>query len=230
MLATAASDAVLDHEAVWEGLEHRGTVYGAVPGARPGPRYGCDACGLVSHATVACPRCGARVRPRKPDSLVRTWSLMAAAAILYIPANTLPVLTLIHFGRGEPSTILGGVVELVHADMWPLALLVLFASIFVPLLKLSGLSLLLIGTHRGARGRLRERTLLYRVVDSVGRWSMIDVFVVSILTALIRMGAVASVEPGPGAVSFCAVVVLTMLAAQSFDPRLMWDAAARPRA
>jgi paraquat-inducible protein A len=230
MLATAGADGVLDHEAVWEGLEHRGTVYGAAPGAAPGPRFGCDRCGLVSHATIACPRCGAPVRPRKPDSLGRTWALMAAATILYFPANMLPVLTLIRFGRGEPSTILGGVVELVRADMWPLALLVLFASVVVPLLKLGGLSLLLVSTHRGARSRLRARTLLYRIVDSVGRWSMIDVFVVSILTALVRMGAVASVVPGPGAVSFCAVVILTILAARGFDPRLMWDAAERPRA
>jgi paraquat-inducible protein A len=230
MLATAAADGALDHEAVWEGLEHRGTICGPVPGAPAGPRFSCDSCGLVSHATIACPRCGAAVRPRKRDSLSRTWALMIAAAILYIPANALPVLTLIRLGRGEPSTILGGVVELFRFGMWPLALLVLFASVAVPLLKIAGLSWLLISTQRGAKGRLRQRTLLYRIVDSVGRWSMIDVFVVSILTALVRMGTIATVEPGPGAVAFCAVVILTMLAAHSFDPRLMWDAAARPPA
>lgn len=229
MLASATADAVLDHEAIWEGLERRGTVAGAVPGERRGPLYGCDSCGLVSHATVRCPRCGAAVRPRKPNSVARTWALTIAAAILYLPANTMPVLTLIHLGRGHPATILQGVRELAAADLWPLALLVLFASIIVPLLKIGGLSLLLVSTQRGARAQLRQRTLLYRIVNSVGRWSMIDVFVVSILTALIRMGKIASVEPGAGAVAFCAVVVLTMFASHSFDPRLMWDAAARPR-
>jgi paraquat-inducible protein A len=227
MLATAAAEGALDHEAVWERMEGHGCVAGAIALAGRGPRVGCDSCGLVSHATVACPRCGAAVRPRKPNSLSRTWALMLAAAILYVPANTMPVLTLVRFGRGEPSTILGGVRELANAGMWPLALLVLFASVAVPLLKLIGLTLLLITTHRGERRWLRERTLLYRVVDSVGRWSMIDVFMVSILTALVRMGTLASVFPGAGAVAFCAVVVLTMVAAHSFDPRLMWDAAER---
>jgi paraquat-inducible protein A len=228
MLVSAAADAALDHEAVWEGLERRGVVAGPAIGEAHGPRFGCDSCGLVSHATVGCPRCGAAVRPRKTDSLARTWAFLAAAVILYIPANALPVLTLVHFGRGDPSTILGGAAELAEAGMWPLAALVLFASVAVPLLKLIGLTFLLICTRRGERRWLRARTLLYRVVDSVGRWSMIDVFMVSILTALVRMGAIASVFPGTGAIAFCSVVILTMLAAHGFDPRLMWDAAERP--
>ena len=230
MLATAAADGVLDHEAVWEGLERRGVVAGRVRAPMPERRralLGCDSCGLVSHAGSVCPRCGAAARRRKPDSLHRTWALLAAAAILYIPANTLPVMTVVQFGRGEPNTILSGVRELASGTTWPLAVLVLFASVLVPLLKLIGLSVLLISTQRGARGGLRERTLLFRVVESVGRWSMIDVFMISILTAMVRMGSLASVYPGPGAVAFCAVVVLTMLAAMSFDPRLMWDAAGR---
>lgn len=225
MMAMAAADSVLDHEAVWEGLERRGVVAGRAPGHSGGRLSGCDSCGLVSRATLHCPRCGANIRPRKPNSLTRTWALLIAAAALYLPANILPVLTLIRLGRGAPSTILGGVEELGAAGMWPLAALVFFASITVPVLKLIGLSTLLISTHRRARTRLRERTLIYRVVDSVGRWSMIDVFMISILTALVRMGAIASVYPDAGAVAFCSVVVLTMLASQSFDPRLMWDAA-----
>jgi paraquat-inducible protein A len=136
------------------------------------------------------------------------------------------VLTLISFGQGSPSTILGGVVELGAAGMWPLAALVFFASIMVPVLKLIGLVYLLVTTHLGSASHLRRRTRIYRIVEQVGRWSMIDVFMISILTAILRLGALASVFPGPGAVSFCAVVVLTMLAAMSFDPRLMWDAAA----
>jgi paraquat-inducible protein A len=229
MLATAAADSVLDHEAVWEGLERRGVVAGRVAGHFGGPLTGCDSCGLVSRATLACPRCGATIRPRKPNSLSRAWALLAAAAALYLPANILPVMTVVHLGRGDPSTILSGVGELAAAGMWPLAALVFFASITVPVLKLIGLSTLLIATRRGARTGLRQRTLIYRIVESVGRWSMIDVFMISILTALVRMGAIASVYPGPGAVAFCGVVILTMLASQSFDPRLMWDAAGRNR-
>ncbi len=229
MLATAAADGVLDHEAVWEGLEREGVVAGRDRHAHgAGQLSGCDSCGLVSRAALSCPRCGATMRPRKTDSVQRSWALLAAAAILYIPANILPVMTVVRLGRGAPNTILSGVQELMDAGMWPLAVLVFFASITVPLVKLFGMAFLLIATQRGARTALRERTLLYRVVDSVGRWSMIDVFMISILTAMVRMGKIASVYPGPGAVAFCAVVVLTMFAAHSFDPRLMWDAARRP--
>ncbi len=137
----------------------------------------------------------------------------------------LPVLTLIRAGRGGPSTILGGADELLRAGMWPLALLVFVASIMVPVLKLAGLTIMLVSTQRHWVARLQERTLIYRVVDVIGRWSMIDVFMISILTAVVRMGTVASVFPGDGAIAFCGVVILTILAANSFDPRLMWDAA-----
>jgi paraquat-inducible protein A len=231
-LATAAADAALDHEALWQGLERKGVVAGAPPAAAVtahAPQHGCDSCGLVSRSTETCPRCGADVRRRKTDSLSRTWALLIAAAILYLPANFFPVMTLTSLGRADSTTIIGGVIELVQAQMWPLAVLVFFASITVPVLKIAGLSWLLISTHRGATTRVRERTVLYRIVDHVGRWSMIDVFMVSILTALVRMQLIASVDPGSGAIAFCAVVILTMLAAHSFDPRLMWDAAGRNR-
>jgi paraquat-inducible protein A len=151
--------------------------------------------------------------------------LLIASAILYIPANTLPILTVIQFGQGAPSTIIGGVLELAEAGQWPLAVLVFVASITVPVLKVVGLALLLITTQRGMRGHLAERTLLYKIVEAVGRWSMLDVFMISIITALVQAGEIATITPGPGAVCFCAVVILTMLAAISFDPRLMWDAA-----
>ena len=228
-LVVAAADAVLDREAVWQGLESKGVTAGRDPGERSGSLFGCDSCGLVSHATRACPRCGARARRRKPDSVARTWALLAAAAILYLPANLLPVMSVTSLGISQTDTILGGVVELADAGMWPLAALVFFASITVPVLKLVGLSWLLLATRRGSARSLVARTRAYRIVDSVGRWSMIDVFMISILTALVRMGIIASVEPGPAAISFCAVVVLTILAASSFDPRLMWDAAGRNR-
>jgi paraquat-inducible protein A len=235
MLAMTAADAVLDREAIWQGLERRGVTASRAPddpaaGRGAGPLWGCDSCGKVSRAALACPRCGAAARRRKTDSIARTWALLIAAALLYIPANALPVLTLIRFGRGEPTTIIAGVGELARSDMWPLAVLVFFASIAVPVLKLVSLSVLLLATARRSRVGLRQRTLLYRVVDAIGRWSMIDVFMISILTALVRMGALATVYPGSGAAAFCGVVVLTMLASHSFDPRLMWDNAGRPAA
>lgn len=198
----------------------------------PDDLIGCHACELVCRVAdhsddqeAMCPRCGAALHRRKSNSLQRSWALALAAVILYIPANVYPVMTVISFGRGDPSTILGGVEELFHAGMWPLGLLVLFASITVPVLKLIGLSYLLISVRRGSHDRLRERTVLYRIVEAVGRWSMIDIFMLSILVALVRLGSIATIEPGVGAISFAGVVVLTMFAAMSFDPRLIWDAA-----
>jgi paraquat-inducible protein A len=151
--------------------------------------------------------------------------LLLASLILYIPANTYPFLTVIRFGSGQPSTILQGVRELMDIGEWPLALLVFFASISVPVLKLVGLILLLTTTMAGVRTHRRDRTVLYRILDAVGRWSMIDVFMESILVALVQFGAVVTVIPGPGAIAFAAVVILTMFAARTFDPRLIWDRA-----
>jgi paraquat-inducible protein A len=148
-----------------------------------------------------------------------------AALILYIPANVYPVMTFVSFGRGAPSTILGGVVELVQAGMWPLAAVVFLASITVPVLKLISLSVLLVSVQRRSRRQTRQRTMLYRIVEGVGRWSMIDIFTLAILAALVQLGALATIQPGPGAIAFAAVVVLTMFAAIAFDPRLLWDAA-----
>ncbi len=227
-------DGALDREAVWEALGHA-TRAGAAPGGgevrRPAATpVGCEACGLVTVAPPPggkCPRCGTRLHVRKPDSLSRTWCLVIAAAILYVPANLYPVLTVVQLGAGSPSTILGGVRELITSRMYPLAALVFFASIAVPMLKLVGLSLMLIATQTGRAGWLRDRTRLYHVVRWVGRWSMIDIFMELLLGALVRFGSVITIEPGIGAVAFCAVVVLTMIAAETFDPRLMWDAAAQ---
>lgn len=226
MVVQVAVDAVLNREDVWARLEQIGSVAGRRSAAR-GPLVACRTCELVTDATDDCPRCGMKLHARKPASLSRTLALLAASAILYIPANLLPVLTYVRLGSGGPSTILGGVKELARSGMWPLALLVFFASITVPVLKLVGLSYLMITTRRRSRRRLKLRTLIYRIVDSIGRWSMIDVFMISILTALVRLGVLASVVPDAGIIAFCSVVILTMLAAMSFDPRLMWDAAGR---
>ena len=152
---------------------------------------------------------------------------MIASLVLYVPANAYPVLTVVQLGAGAPSTILGGVEELLSSGMYPLAALVFFASVVVPMLKLAGLVTMLIATQAGWAGRLRDRTALFRFVRAIGRWSMIDVFMISILVALVQFGAVVTIAPGFGAVAFAAVVILTMFAAEAFDPRLMWDAAER---
>jgi paraquat-inducible protein A len=157
---------------------------------------------------------------------LRAWSLLFAATVLYLPANLFPIITVIRFGQGEPSTIMQGVIELIQAQMWPLAALVFLASITVPMLKLVSLTAMLLTTHDGSFYRLRDRTRLYRLIESVGRWSMIDVFMLTVLVALVHMGFIATVLPGPGAICFASVVALTMFATASFDPRLMWDAAA----
>ena len=192
----------------------------------------CHSCGdLVPTASGAhsCPRCEAPLHQRKPDSLTRTAALVMTAAILYVPANVFPVLTVKQFGKGAPSTILGGVMELIEGGLWSLALLVFFASVLVPVLKLIVLSYLVWSVRSGSRWRPRDRTVLYRVTETVGRWSMIDMFMISILVALVKLGAVATIEPGLGAMFFAAVVVITMIAAMSFDPRLIWDRAEEVR-
>jgi len=149
---------------------------------------------------------------------------MLTSYILYIPANLLPVMTVVMSGKGAPDTIMSGVIELIEGGMWPLAAVVFFASITVPVLKLLALTYLLISVQRKSRWRPRERTVLYRITEGIGRWSMIDVFVISILVALVKLGALATIEAGAGALAFCGVVVFTMFAAMSFDPRLIWDA------
>ncbi len=191
----------------------------------------CTTCRLVSrvrrtcaNGSTLCPRCGAQMFRRKPNSLARTWALIIAAYILYIPANVYPIMTVISFGKGEPDTILSGVESLMASGMWPLAVLVFFASITVPLVKLLGLTLLLVSVQYRWQWRPKQRTILYRLTEAVGRWSMIDIFMISILVALVRLEAIATIEPGTAATSFAAVVVLTMVASMSFDPRLIWDA------
>ncbi len=231
MVVMATIDAVADADDLWEAVERRMPT---APDATPAnaPRARCEGCGKLAPFAgegSRCPRCGARLARRKRASLARTWALMLAAAILYVPANAYPIMTVISFGSGEPDTIVSGVQHLLESGMWPLALLVFFASITVPVLKICGLTLLLVTTQLGARWRLHDRTIMFRVIEGIGRWSMIDVFMLSILVGLVRLGRIASVTPGVGAISFAAVVVLTMLAALSFDPRVMWDEAGENR-
>jgi paraquat-inducible protein A len=226
LLAMVVADAMSDPQAVWEAMDRRGLTHWRAD--RPGPRaIGCDTCGLVGRPVAGgrCRRCYARLHVRKPDSVARTWALLIAAAVLYVPANVYPVLSVIQLGAGQPSTILGGARELLDAGLWPLAALVFFASVAVPMLKLVGLIILLTSVQRGWTGHLHDRTVLYRIVRWIGRWSMIDIFMESILVALVQFGGLVTIDPGGGAIAFAGVVVLTMFAAESFDPRLMWDAA-----
>ena len=154
--------------------------------------------------------------------------MLLTAALLYIPANILPVMTVQRFGRGAPSTILGGVVELAEARMWPLALLVLLASVVVPMVKLVSMAVMLVMTQRGSAAGLRGRTRMFRFVHAIGRWSMIDIFMLATLVGVVRLGFISTILPGLGAGAFCAVVIATMLATEMFDPRWMWDAAGLP--
>jgi len=233
------ADTALDPDAVWAAIEARGQTHAPMPAMLPGEpsldfhpgAASCEACGLVGLHDTRCLRCGSAVHPRKPNSLHRTAALIFAAAILYIPANAYPVLTVIQAGAGQPSTIVDGIEELLASHMYPLAVLVFVASVLVPVLKLTGLALMLMGivlvtTTFGASRFLVERTRLYHVVAWIGRWSMVDIFMESLLGALVQFGTVVNIAPGIGAVAFCGVVILTILAAETFDPRVMWDAAA----
>ncbi|MGD8208076.1 MAG: paraquat-inducible protein A, partial [Thiohalocapsa sp.] len=159
-----------------------------------------------------------------PHSLGNAWAFLLAAVLLYIPANALPIMRTTRLGRVQEDTILSGVVYLYAHDMWPLALIVFVASILVPVAKITILAYLLLSVQLRSRWRPRDRTQLYRITDFVGRWSMVDVFVVTVLVALIHMGNLADIRAADGALYFAAVVILTMLAAMSFDPRLIWDA------
>jgi paraquat-inducible protein A len=228
------ADSALDREAIWESLDPRGHTDGSVDLTSqelpPVGAVGCETCELVSVPRPddpRCPRCGSALHARKPDSLTRTWTLVIAAAVLYVPANLFPVLTVMQLGAGSPSTILGGVRELVASGMYPLAALVFFASVAVPMLKIIGLTIMLVATQTGRTGWLHDRTRLYYAVRWIGRWSMIDIFMEALLGALVRFGTVVTIEPGIGAVAFCGVVILTIFAAETFDPRVMWDTAGR---
>ncbi|RRW64793.1 paraquat-inducible membrane protein A [Pseudomonas fluorescens] len=171
----------------------------------------------------SCTRCGAQVHARRPNSLTRTWALLITAAIIYIPANVLPIMTVSSLGQGEPSTIMSGVIELVQHGMIPIASVVFIASILVPTFKLVGIALLLFSVQRRQPLSARQRIWMYRFIEFIGRWSMLDIFVIAILVAVVNFGRIASVEANLGAVAFATVVILTMLAAVTFDPRLIWD-------
>lgn len=193
----------------------------------------CHGCGLLTRRPpqaedLRCPRCNSQLHARKPGGTGRSWALLIAAYLLFIPANTLPIMATGSLFGSQRDTILSGVAYLWHSGSWPLAALVFFASILVPMGKLLILTGLLVSVERRSVRYRRLRTRLYRLLEFIGRWSMLDIYVVTLLSALVQLQSLASITPMPGALAFGAVVVLTMLAAMAFDPRLIWDTANPP--
>lgn len=189
----------------------------------------CKTCELVvrlgDKREGTCPRCDEPVRFRRPKAMTRTWAYLSAAALLYVPANVLVMMRTEQLPTHRDDTIMSGIAYLWSEGSWDLAALVFTASIVVPLVKLVALGVLLVTTAQHSTWRQRERTRLYRMLEVIGHWSMLDVFVVALLTAVVQVGRFAKVEPGPALLPFAGVVVLTMLASHSFDSRLIWDRA-----
>lgn len=188
----------------------------------------CHVCNLVSRrgreeVAAFCPRCGTSLQFRKAGSVSRCWALLIGAYILYIPANLLTIMETGSLLKYRKDTIVSGVVELWRTGSWAIAVIVFIASVIIPLLKLISLTLLLVSVQRHSKRLPLQRTRLYRLVELVGRWSMLDIYVVTLLAALVQLGSMATVKAGPGALAFGAVVVLTMFASMQFDPRLIWD-------
>ena len=191
----------------------------------------CPICSELRHMdpsdddqALACLRCAAPLRLRHRASLEHALAYLLAGTILYVPANALPVMHTSSILGEEDDTIMSGVLVLLNTGSWPLALLVFFASIFVPVFKLVAIATLIVTARVHSTWAPLQRTRLYRLVEFVGRWSMLDVYVITVLVSLVRFQGLATIVPGAGALAFASVVVLTMLAAQSFDPRLIWDA------
>ena len=188
---------------------------------------GCHTCGQVvklpSNAHGVCPRCGCDVHYRKHDSINRAWALLISAFIMYIPANTEPMMRTISLGQESSDTIMSGVIYFLSHGDWPLALVIFSASVLLPLLKMIAIAYILIMVQRGATSRKIENTRLYIIAEVMGKWSMVDVFVVALLTVLVQLGALTTIQPGPAGMAFAAMVVLTMFAAMAFDPKLICD-------
>jgi paraquat-inducible protein A len=241
MLLLAAASAAFDPHEVWArtraaqtaGPDPGDAVTAVTLGARTAMGCGlatCHSCGLLTKSAAhrhdaVCPRCGAFLHARKADSIARTWALLIAAMVLYIPANVLPVMNTSSLFGSEKDTILSGVVYLWTSGSWPLAIIVFIASIAVPMLKIIAIMFLVVSAQIRSAWSPQQRARIYRVVELVGRWSMLDIYVITILVALVQFKGLATIQAGPAAIAFGSVVVLTMFAAMSFDPRLIWDRA-----
>jgi len=185
----------------------------------------CHVCSYVCpEQTHQCPRCESPVHRRKPNSLARTWAFLLAGLIFYIPANLLPVMFTTLFGSSSENTIMSGVIEFAEGGSWDIAILIFIASVVVPCIKFLVLGMLLITCQRRSTWAMRERARLYRFIELIGYWSMLDVLVVALVAALVQFRGLSTIEPRLGILFFGLVVVMTMLAAMSFDPRLIWDA------
>lgn len=197
--------------------------------ARRAGLLSCETCQLTSRmpcgaeGVAVCPRCGTPLHSRKPNSLSRTWALVIAAIIFYIPANVLPITVSSSLGATQTDTILSGVLFFYAEGSRLIALIIFTASVFIPIFKLLTLCYLLLSVQLRWHGRPRDRVRLYRAIELIGRWSMLDVFVITLMVALIKLGALGNFDAGPGGLYFAAVVIITMFAAKSFDPRLIWD-------
>ena len=198
--------------------------------ARKAGLISCHSCHLLcrkqpdhQRRQIHCPRCGARLHQRKINSISRTWALVIAALICYVPANVLPITHVTSLGKVQSDTIMSGVIYFMASGSWPIALVIFVASVFVPFAKLIILTFLLISVQIKSRWRPKDRTRLYRITEVIGRWSMVDIYVVTILVALVKLGSLATIQAGPGAIFCAGVVVITIFAAMSFDPRLIWD-------
>ncbi|WP_426139645.1 paraquat-inducible protein A [Pseudomonas sp. DWP3-1-2] len=196
-----------------------------IPYAREHDVCLCHTCGYVCPAdTHVCPRCESAVHVRKPNSMARTWAFLIAGLIFYIPANLMPVMFTSMLGNSSESTIMSGVIEFFEAGSWDIALLIFIASVVVPCIKFVVLGMLLVTCQRRSTWAMRERSRLYRFIELIGYWSMLDVLVVALVAALVQFRELSTIEPRIGILFFGLVVVMTMLAAMSFDPRLIWDA------
>ena len=194
--------------------------------ARGAGLAGCRVCGKVAPlGTAFCPRCGSAMHVRTPNSLQRVLAWLTVGLMCYIPANLLPMLKTRTFGRETDNTIVGGVIELLHHGAWDIALVVFAASVVIPVSKFFIILYLVWSMRYRSNLAVETRIRLYEIVEFIGRWSMIDVFVVAILTALVQLGFIASINPGTAAVFFALSVAFTMLSAQALDPRLIWDSA-----
>ncbi len=194
-----------------------------LPTGRAAGVQGCTMCTAVSNIdAVHCEDCGAHLHGRWTNSTEKTWAWLITSIILYIPANTLPIMYTRFLGSETPNTILGGVVTLWHHGSYPIAVVIFIASVFVPIGKIIILSWLCISVQLKSPLAQKHKTFFYRATELVGRWSMVDVFVVAILAALIQLGSIMTIMTGPAALAFAAMVVTTMLAAISFDTRLIW--------
>ncbi len=229
ILVTLLSSTMLNRDLFWhligERRSHPKPDFGSAASADAAPIC-CHDCRLLCPQAMEgdhCPRCHARLHARTPNSLSWTWALLCSALFLLLPANLLPIMTIRTLGRGDPSTILEGVIELTQHGLFWIALVVLIASIIIPVGKLIGMLILLLSVQLGWTTNLRQKMFMYRFVEWVGRWSMLDIFVVGILVALVQLGNLTHIIGNHGATAFAAVVICTMLAAQKFDTRLIWD-------